>query len=847
MPERLTRRLEMPQPSMPLAQASAPPREEVRRGARGAREGTRSALAVLALVAAIALPAWFPGEARAQALEDVTAPELIGVTVETPIVDTSSGDATLTVTVTVTDDLSGFSYASLTFRNANDNSIGLGCSSGFAVAGESDVYRCSATIRQFTELGSYSLRNVSVRDRVNNNRYYSQNSTRSDLADLGISASFDVYTNDRDNDGVPDENDAFPNDPNESVDTDGDGIGDIADPDDDGDGQSDVDEYACGSDALDGTSASQDFDNDSMPDCVDSDDDDDGVLDTEDAFPFDPARSSDDTDNDGVSDSEDNCPADANADQSNADADQDGDVCDTDDDNDGVPDVDDAFSGDPSESVDTDGDGVGNNADEDDDGDGQSDANEAACESDPLDATATAPDADGDDVPDCIDGDRDGDGVDDESDAFPGDPAESVDTDGDGVGNNTDEDDDGDGQSDANELACESDPLDAASTAPDADGNDVPDCVDADGGLGGDVDGDGVADGADVCPATIAPESVPTQSLASYRYALSDGDAVGSGAPIEFTTNPRRFSYSTADTSGCSCEQILALTENTRLTERRRGCTRSTLENFIVDVEAGVYGVPGEPTMERDSDSDGVDDTEDAFPLDPNESVDSDRDGVGDNADADDDNDGVGDESDAFPRDPNESADLDGDGIGDNADVDDDGDGQSDSDEIVCAGDPRDATVRAPDGDEDGTPDCVDEGDEGGIDSDGDGVPDARDVCPVTAVPESVPTQSLASYRYALSDGSAVGSGAPIEFTTNPPRFSYSTADTSGCSCEQILTLTENTRLTERRRGCTRSTLRNFIVDVETGVYGVSGDPTMERDGDGVRDPELSERVDGLR
>jgi YD repeat-containing protein len=46
----------------------------------------------------------------------------------------------------------------------------------------------------------------------------------------------DAIDPDDDNDGVPDTQDAFPLDPNESVDTDGDGIGNNADPDDDGDG-----------------------------------------------------------------------------------------------------------------------------------------------------------------------------------------------------------------------------------------------------------------------------------------------------------------------------------------------------------------------------------------------------------------------------------------------------------------------------------------------------------------------------------------------------------------------------------------------------------------------------------
>lgn len=53
-----------------------------------------------------------------------------------------------------------------------------------------------------------------------------------------------------------------------------------------------------------------------------------------------------------------------------------------------------------------------------------------------------------------------------------------------------------------------------------------------------------------------------------------------------------------------------------------------------------------------DADADGIPDTLDAFPNDPNESADSDNDGVGDNADLDDDNDGVEDTDDEYPNDP---------------------------------------------------------------------------------------------------------------------------------------------------------------------------------------------------
>ncbi|WP_158089060.1 pentapeptide repeat-containing protein [Cognaticolwellia mytili] len=119
---------------------------------------------------------------------------------------------------------------------------------------------------------------------------------------------------DSDFDGVNDNIDAFPLDTSESLDTDGDGIGNNAD----------------------------------------SDDDNDGVADSADAFPFD-VTESEDTDGDGTGNNTDN-----------------------DDDNDGVVDSADAFPLDSRESIDTDGDGIGNNADNDDDNDGVVDAEDEA-------------------------------------------------------------------------------------------------------------------------------------------------------------------------------------------------------------------------------------------------------------------------------------------------------------------------------------------------------------------------------------------------------------------------------------------------------------------------------------
>jgi len=66
----------------------------------------------------------------------------------------------------------------------------------------------------------------------------------------------------------------------------------------------------------------------------------------------------------------------------------------------------------------------------------------------------------------------------------------------------------------------------------------------------------------------------------------------------------------------------------------------STILIIILEVtDTDSDGIPD--FLDPDDDGDGVNDTDDDFPLDPNEWRDTDKDGVGDNADDDDDNDGM--------------------------------------------------------------------------------------------------------------------------------------------------------------------------------------------------------------
>jgi len=90
----------------------------------------------------------------------------------------------------------------------------------------------------------------------------------------------DIDPNDLDGDGVANDQDAFPNDPNESVDSDGDGIGDNADTDRDGDGvENDQDAFP------NDPNESGDIDGDGIGDNADTDRDGDGVENDQDLFP----------------------------------------------------------------------------------------------------------------------------------------------------------------------------------------------------------------------------------------------------------------------------------------------------------------------------------------------------------------------------------------------------------------------------------------------------------------------------------------------------------------------------------------------------------------------------------
>ncbi len=540
---------------------------------------------------------------------------------------------------------------------------------------------------------------------------------------MDIPQNANFSTLDKDNDGVPDAEDAFEWDPNYQYDSDDDGFPDKAEdqrgtdknnPDTDGDGVTDAEDQL----PLD-PKYSKDNDFDGLPDELDPNDDNwdsdgDGAADGWDADPSDPTKRWD-CDGDGLSDEEE--------------WEQWSDPCVLDTDGDGVDDKDDKYPRTFYYQYDTDGDGL-------------PDALEVLNETDPNKA-----DTDGDGYLDAIAADKfnyfrelannldcsqgwdrcdqwqyfwrfwdikydcDGNGwVSWEEwegispacqsmqprDDFPTDPSANLDTDRDGDPDNTDPDDDNDGYDDVIETNANvnTDPKDWESQPLDSDGDRLPDGIEKELGtdpFNWDSDFDGSGDGWDAWPLdpkiSWDDDKDKVENWIEMQFLKTDPknpDTDGDGVDDyldAFPTDPNSSKDSDGDGLSDSYEDANGLNKNSKDSDGDgyydAPCNRDKMVLFTDDYGNSWY----EPNW-RECDGDW-------------NRVDTDNDGVYNEDDDDDDGDGILDvndndwyntweftpstwKEDKFPTLASEYADFDEDGIGDNTDTDDDNDGYLD-------------------------------------------------------------------------------------------------------------------------------------------------------------------------
>jgi len=520
---------------------------------------------------------------------------------------------------------------------------------------------------------------------------------------------------DSDGDGYGDNYaDAFPMDPMEWMDSDGDGYGDNSDTfpmdpmewmDSDGDGYGD--NYA---DAF------------PMDPTEWEDSDGDGYGDNSDAFPMDPMEWMD-SDGDGYGDNSDNCPGmwgDSYIDQEGC----------PDSDGDGWSDVNDVFPTNPYEWLDSDGDGYGDNSDTfpmdpmewmDSDGDGYGD-NSDDCPTVWGDSWADllgCPDTDYDGWSDVGDTfpmdsmewiDTDGDGYGDNyADAFPMDPMEWIDTDMDGYGDNGD--------------AFPLDPNEWMDTDMDGYGDNSDDCPSLAGGsyidLVGclDEDGDGYSGFGDAFP------------FDSNEWEDSDGDGYGDNDDDEFPSDPNEWMDTDADGYGDNSDAFpndVTQWEDSDGDGYGDNYEGNQPDDCPQTPQGEIVDSNGCSDSQRDSDGDGIFDSDDNCQFTNASNWDNDQDGCIDDTDGD----GLLDPDDSCRNENSSLWDNDQDGCID----DTDGDMiKDDKDQCIIqdsTGFDSDGDGCIDDTDDDNIPDGVDNcqySDATGFDEDGDGCIDDTD------------------------------------------------------------------------------------------------------------------------
>ena len=127
----------------------------------------------------------------AQAVDDTTPPELIAFNFEPKIIDVSAGPASVTFTLTIIDDLSGFDWACFYFVSPSGEQYQGRCVNSNDLTDEiNKVYTVIHEFPEHMEAGTWRLDGFDLADKVTNQRYY----INQDLIDAGFPTDLEVIS-----------------------------------------------------------------------------------------------------------------------------------------------------------------------------------------------------------------------------------------------------------------------------------------------------------------------------------------------------------------------------------------------------------------------------------------------------------------------------------------------------------------------------------------------------------------------------------------------------------------------------------------------------------------------------
>lgn len=128
---------------------------------------------------------------------DLAAPDLVEFSINPTSIDVSAGTQNLTLTLRITDSLSGFEFGNfLMFSPSGHQVISGGYNSPNRVSGDSHdgVYQVTASVPRFSEAGTWRLFQVFLRDQVGNSAVLSE----SDLSSRGFPTQLQVISDPQD-------------------------------------------------------------------------------------------------------------------------------------------------------------------------------------------------------------------------------------------------------------------------------------------------------------------------------------------------------------------------------------------------------------------------------------------------------------------------------------------------------------------------------------------------------------------------------------------------------------------------------------------------------------------------